>query len=148
MLEFTNLEHRFSAWRLGCAPKFMKNSKFLWSATTTNPASNMQTQTSSATTFLGFSLPIVCISGTQSKGLRARSSVILESAPKFNKILTALTPKLAAAICSAVPFSYSAQVVSTSVPQTKNKIKNKLFSFFRQIAFSIFWQIFFFFLGV
>ena len=68
------------------------------------------------TTFLGFSLPIVCISGTQSKGLRARSSVILESAPKFNKILTALTPKLAAAICSAVPFSYSAQVVSTSVP--------------------------------
>ena len=113
--------------------------------TTTNPASNMQIQTSSATTFLGFSLPIVCISGTQSKGLRARSSVILESAPKFNKILTALTPKLAAAICSAVPFSYSAQVVSTSVPQTKNKIKNKLFSFFRQIAFSIFWQIFLFF---
>ena len=82
------------------------------------------------TTFLGFSLPIVCISGTQSKGLRARSSVILESAPKFNKILTALTPKLAAAICSAVPFSYSAQVVSTSVPQTKNKIKNKFFFHF------------------
>ena len=65
--------------------------------------------------------PMACISGMQSCGLRARSSVWLGSAPKFKRTWVALTPKFAAAMCKAVPFSYSLQGVSTSIPYYEDR---------------------------
>ena len=55
-------------------------------------------------------------SGTQSTGFLARSSRRSLSAPKESRIRAASTLRLAAAMCSEVPFSYSPQMVSTSIP--------------------------------